>query len=344
VRRFANRKTCLIGLAVIAVMGLWMFAGRDHTRLPHTFTGIAMDTFVKVDIYSTAGSGEAGLMEEAAGSVLEEFQRLDTRFNRFKPASEISRINASAGEWVATDDEILSVLASAREYTQITGGAFDITVGPLVDLWGFGTENPEVPSPAEIRDVLGLIDGSKMIIDRPNKRVKLTPGMSLDPGGILKGYAVDRAATRLREEGIRTALIDAGGNIYVLGRKERGPWRIGIQHPRSPDNVIAVVSVDENKALATSGDYQRFFEADGHRYHHILDPRTGRPSRHLVSATVIADSAMEADALSTGVFVLGPDKGMDLVERLPGVEAVLVDREMNVVISSGLRGVVRFAG
>jgi thiamine biosynthesis lipoprotein len=203
-----------------------------------------------------------------------------------------------------------------------------------------------VPEPVEIEAAAALVDYSLMENDYAAGKVFLpSSGMALDLGGIAKGYIVDRGLELLARSGIGHALLNAGGDIGILGPKPDGsPWRIGVKHPRRDDELIAVISWLKKGAVVTSGDYERFFEEDGERYHHILDPRTGYPARNLLSATVVAPTAIEADALSTALFVMGPQRGLELVESLPGVEAILVTPQLELLISSGLQDCVELPG
>ena len=271
---------------------------------------------------------------EALDAVFEEIRRVQSIMNIYDPGSEISELNRHAGaDAMAVSKELYKVIETGIAYGQVTGGAFDISIGPLVKLWDIGGEAPRVPSTGEIGRALALVEYLDILVLDFERRVLLkSPGMLLDLGGIAKGFAADRAAETLRSKGIERAIVDFGGNIFAIGEKESGTaWRIGVQHPEEPrGNYLGILSV-RNRAVVTSGVYERYFEHEGTDYHHILDPYTGYPvDNGLVSVTIVAPSAMTADALSTAVFVLGIPAGITLVENFEGVEAVLVtgDREL----------------
>jgi thiamine biosynthesis lipoprotein len=248
--------------------------------------------------------------------------------NETSGTSDLVRVNQNAGiQPVAVSGELITVLQRALLFADLTDGAFNPAVGPLVKLWDIGTENARRPDDREIAIARSLINHRDVEIDEANQTVFLQhKGMSLDLGGIAKGYAADELVAMLKEAGIRRAVIDLGGNIYAHGSKTaKQKWRIGIQNPLSPRGEYLAVEEAANKTLVTSGVYERFFEENGVRYHHILDPQTGYPADSgLLSVTVIAESSLDADALSTSLFVLGWERGTSLLSRFPDVEAVFV--------------------
>ncbi len=277
---------------------------------------------------------------QALAAAEAETQRLEGLLSRFLPGSDIGRVNASAGicsEKVS--GETFEVLSRALEISKACGGSFDVTVAPLVDLWrnAYGTSTP--PGRSAIDRVLPLVDYESLLLDADDQTAMLKYlGQSVDLGGVGKGYAADKVAEVMREYGIISAFTNFGGNVVALGGKPDGsPWRIGIQHPRHQDILIGVVMVTDS-SVVTSGDYQRFFTGpDGKRYHHIVDPATGYPSESgLVSVTVIAGRSLDADALSTAVFVAGLERGMEILRSFPGVEAVLVDAGLHMYATRGI--------
>jgi thiamine biosynthesis lipoprotein len=242
--------------------------------------------------------------------------------------SDVARINAQAGiRPVKVSGDLIGVLERALYYAELSGGAFDPTVGPLVKLWGIGTEAARIPGEGDIQGALALVNWRDVLIDREGGTVFLRkPGMALDLGAIAKGYAADEAAALAEKGGVRRAVIDLGGNILALGAREKdAPWRIGLQDPAGErGNYLGIVPV-QNKSVVTSGVYERFFEAEDRRYHHILSTQNGRPvDNGLLAVTIIADRSIDADALSTAVFSLGWEKGRPLIESIPGAEAVFV--------------------
>jgi thiamine biosynthesis lipoprotein len=236
--------------------------------------------------------------------------------------------------------EVMEVLGAARDMSEATAGAFDVTFGAFTDVWKFDHDQDDrIPSDADIQARLPLVDYRDLELDASRRTAYLRrTGMRVHLGGIGKGYAVDRAAAILRRQGIRDFLIQFGGDLYAGGRRGDRPWRAAIQDPRGPvGRTFATLDLSDS-SFSTSGDYERVFVQDGVRYHHIMDPRTGRPARGVRSVTIVARSAMTADALSTGVFVLGPVAGLALLERLPDVEGAIVSDQNEVLVSSGLKG------
>ncbi|MGE5485395.1 MAG: FAD:protein FMN transferase [Ignavibacteriales bacterium] len=303
------------------------------TSRPVEKSDIAMDTFIRVRAY---GPGAA----EAAEAALAEFRRLDALLNPYVESSEVAAVNRSAGAGaVRVSPETLEVIERALWYAGRTGGLFDPTVFPLVKAWDFAGA-PHVPSRRELDNAVRLVDYRKVRLDRANSTVALVEkGMGLDLGGIAKGYATDRAVAVLRASGVKSAMIDAGGNVYALGVKPSGilgaaPWIVGIQHPRTPGETIATARVS-GESVVTSGDYQRYFESGGVRYHHILDPTTGYPARGFQSVTIIGPSSVDCDALSTAVFVMGEEAGFRFLQDSTGFSAVAV-RSDGTVATAGV--------
>lgn len=289
----------------------------------------------------TAWIADDARAQAAFDAVIAEFDRLDALMSVWRPGSDVLRINAAAGDRpVTVSAEVRDALNTARQISEWTNGKFDVTFGPLADIWKFDAQNQDnsVPDAAAIAARLPLIDYRQIEIDDAAGTVFLRrKGMRVHLGGIGKGYAVERAAAILRAAGVRDFLIQAGGDLYAGGTKDGRPWRLGINDPRGPaGRTFATVDISDG-TFSTSGDYARSFFKDGIRYHHLLDPATGQPARGCRSVTIVADSPRLADGLSTGVFVLGSRDGMALVERLPHVEAVIVTAANEVMVSSGLR-------
>ena len=327
-------------LALLAAAALSTACGGRSSAPRHLVerAGSAMGS----DLRLTAWSDDDAAAGRAFDDVLREFDRLDALMSVWRSGSDVLRINAAAGERaVPVSPEVRDALRLARQVSEWTGGKFDVTFGALSDLWKFDRQDQDdsVPPPDAVRARLPLIDYREIEIDdRAGTVFVRRKGMRVHLGGIGKGYAVERAADLLRRAGLRDFLIQAGGDLYVAGRKEGRPWRLGIADPRRPDlRSFATIELTDS-TFSTSGDYARFFMKDGIRYHHILDPSTGQPARLCRSVTIVADSPALADGLSTGVFVLGPEAGMALIERLPRVEGVIVSAKNEVLVSSGLKG------
>ena len=296
-------------------------------------TQFIMGTLVEI----TLSEDDSEKNQQAIDHAFDEMARLESLMSTHLPDSEISKLNEQAGKgYTRLSPEVLHVIQSAIDWSQQTGGAFDISIGPVVKLWRFEDEKPTVPSPALIQQALQAVDYKNIQIDDVMVRLN-NPGMALHLGAIAKGYAVDQAMAVLKNNGIQNAMINAGGDLTVIGTRELNkPWKIGLQHPRKPEKIIASFNLAEG-SVATSGDYQRYFIHDKKRYHHILNPDNGKPARGLISATVIAAKTMDADALATGIFIMGAEKGMELIESLEGAEAMLILESGETLLSKNLQ-------
>lgn len=224
------------------------------------------------------------------------------------------------------------------EVSRLSEGAFDVTVLPLMHLWGFMKKEGRIPTQGELLEVLPQVNYRYLLLNRSDYSVAFrSSGVGIDFGGIAKGYAVDRALSVMLDQRVEGALIKAGGDLCSIGSKEGGlPWVIGIQHPRDKDRIIAALETTGG-AVATSGDYERYFIVDGKRYSHIIDPRTGHPAEGVSSATILAPTAMEADALSTAAYTLGVGKGIAFIEGQKGIEGMILTDRLERTISAGLR-------
>lgn len=273
---------------------------------------------------------------EAAFARLRE---IEGRMSANREGTEVFEVNAAAGTAaVRVSPDTLFVVGKALEYARLSNGAFDPTIGVVVKLWNIGMEGERIPEDAEIESALGLVDWTSVVVDQKASTVYLPKrGMRLDLGAIAKGYAADEVERILSEHRVRAAVVDLGGNILVFGKKADGsPWRVGIQNPFSERGKYLGIASMGQGTVVTSGVYERYFERDGKRYHHILDTKTGRPvETDLVSISVISSSSIDADGLSTTLFALGREKGLALVKTLPGVEAIYVDNQNRLYLSAG---------
>ncbi|MBP7779759.1 MAG: FAD:protein FMN transferase [Acidobacteria bacterium] len=295
------------------------------------------------EVHLTALTADQPRARAAFAAVFAEFERLEARLSVWRPGSDSARMNeAAGGEPVAVDADTRAVLRAAEQVSAWTDGAFDITFGALAEIWKFDhDQDNRLPSPDEIARRLPRVDHRAVVIDEARGTASITrPGVVVHLGGIGKGYAVDQAVAILRAAGLTDFMVQAGGDLYVAGTAGATPWRLGIQDPRGPAGESFALVELSDATFSTSGDYERYFERDGVRYHHLIDPSTGQPARGTRSVTIVTREATWADGLSTGVFILGPERGMALVERLPGVEAVIVTAASEVRVSSGLRGKV----
>jgi thiamine biosynthesis lipoprotein len=284
--------------------------------------------------------------EEAANKAtlqsFQEIKRIEHLMSPWIDSSDVTRINQSAGkEWVKVSQETLRVIKKAREISELSEGGFDITVGPLTQLWRVAREKGIPPLADELKKKLDLVNFRNVMIDQEEKVFLKKRGMSIDLGGIAKGYAVDRAFEVLRTLGYKNLIVNAGGDLRVGGSKLDQPWSIGIQDPRSSEKIMATVTISDS-AIATSGDYEKFFIYQGKRYHHIFNPKDGLPSDGCQSVTIICKEGMVADALATAVFVLGPEKGYVLCQKLKGVDCLIVDKEGKIILAPGLKSRISF--
>ncbi|KAB2893467.1 MAG: FAD:protein FMN transferase [Kofleriaceae bacterium] len=322
-------------LAAMLVVGVVAgVAAAEPRKLVHTSK--AMGTSVQITIWSDDEAAAA----EGAKAVFAEMNRLDRLMTTWTPDSEVSQINAGAGtKAVKVSDETFTVIARAVEISKASRGLFDITVGAYGGLWKFDEDmDGTLPDAKDVAARKKLVNWKDIVLDKRRRTVKLRKkGMRITLGGIAKGYAVDRAAQTLVEAGLSDFILQVGGDMYVSGHKGAAPWVVGIRDPRGPRDQSFAVAPVEDHAFSTSGDYERGFVKDGVRYHHILDPRTAQPARATRSVTVYARDAFTADAWSKVLFIMGAKAAMPLVEKLPDFEAVFVDADNTVHISSGLR-------
>lgn len=319
-----------VAALVLIIIALPFYLKKDNESV--TYTRVLMGTVVQ----ATLMEGEAANFDKASEAAFAEIERLEKLFSSYKPESDISRINRHAGLGrVDVSPEVLEVVAAALRIAGLSDGAFDPTVGVLGKVWGPSGESGMVPSKDEIAKLLPLVDYRGIVL-KDNSVGLSKKGMALNLGGAAKGYIVEQAVRALKKEGVTRGIVHAGGDMYVFQEGTEKPFTIGIQHPR--EKKLLGEAYVMNGAVATSGDYERFFEKDGKRYHHILDPKTGFPAWRSRSVTIIAKDPTLADGLSTAVFVMGPEKGMRLIEELPDVEGVIADEEGKVKISSGFKG------
>jgi len=285
-----------------------------------------------------------GTKDTVFSEVFSHIKKIETRMSAHSEESEVTAISRSGTKGAIVSKDTFQVIQEGLTLSEKSNGLYDITIAPLVNVWGIGTEQQKVPTEKEIKSILPLIDYKKVQLDKSTHRVTLeNPNMKIDLGGIAKGYAADEAARILKMRGIKRAIINFGGNIYMLGEKTSGDlWRIGIQNPDdTPGTYIGILKSKET-AVVTSGTYERYFIKDGKKYHHIFDPRTGYPVRNsLLSVSIITEKAIQADGMSTTIFLLGLEKGMQYVEQAKGMEAIFVTKDRTIYPSSGIKD--RFA-
>jgi len=332
-------------LRTIFVLAFGLTSCRNSSRdWPVEKTHFLMDTLVRVSVYDRRMPKRR--IEAVIDHALKVMEEIEARASIYVDTSDISRVVKSSGQnSVRVSSEIHGLLQQSVEVSEKTRGAFDVTVGVVKKLWGFETDRPRVPDGILLSSLLSRVDYRK--IDLRDADVFLRePGMCIDLGGIAKGYIIDRGVAVLQEEGIRSGIIDAGGDLRAFGSHPEGRmWKFGIQHPRGKRGELIGVIETEGAGIATSGDYERYFIQEGKRYHHILDPKTGFPARGCVSVTMVAESALLADAYATAVFVMGPEEGMALIESIPSLEGMIVyeeEGELRHVTSDGFLEKIHF--
>ena len=319
------RRMIARNVAMAAVVGIvLLYVSLHDSRRPYN-ESIVFSTM------STVGSVNAGHKEKIAvknalAAAHEAIREVEKTCNIFDPESELSRLNATAAdEPFACGDLLWDVLVQARAFWRDSGGAFDVTIDPLMKLWGFHSKRETLPSEAEIAEAKQLTGLDKVVFDDEKHTVKFTvPGMSINLGGIAKGYALDRAADALRKNGITTGWIEIGGNILALPKKSGGgKYAAGIRNPFHKDDLLGRTEL-RDAAISTSGNYERYVVIDGKQYTHIIDPVTGLPVSGMDSVTVIAPTGVSSDALSTSIFIAGPDAVAGWTKKFPGLRVLIV--------------------
>jgi thiamine biosynthesis lipoprotein len=290
-----------------------------------------MGTRITVELWADdKAQGQA-----AIEAVLAEMRRIDESMSTYKPTSEVSMVNARAAQGpLKISPELCDLLNTALDYSRVTDGAFDITYASVGYLYDF--RHHVRPGEEQIRQALPGVDYRHVVLDPAQHTVRFTqPGVRIDLGGIAKGHAVDQGIALLQKRGFEHALVTAGGDSRIIGDRFGKPWVVGIRHPDRKDEVIARIPL-EDAAISTSGDYERYFDEDGMRYHHIIDPGTGHSASKVRSATIIGPSATRTDGLSKTAFVLGPEKALEIYNRLDDIDAILVTPDGRVLYSKGL--------
>jgi FAD:protein FMN transferase len=320
-------RTAALLLLPLLLFSLWSWHREDPQQLSRS--RLIMGTVVEITVLG----GEPGRRSPAIDAAFSEMARIEALMSPQLADSDVARLSRSEAP-LAVAPETAAVISKGLEVAAASGGRFDLTLGQLKALWDFEDAAPQVPSEAAIAAALAGIGPTALRLDGMTVS-KSAPLLAVDLGGIAKGYAVDRAIAVLRQHGIEHASVNAGGDLRLLGDRQGRPWRIAIQHPRQADQVLAIIPAAD-QAVITSGDYERFFFAEGLRYHHLLDPISGFPASASQSVTVVAAEAMLADALATAAFIMGPADGLPLIESF-GAEGLVVDRAGLIHLSSGLR-------
>ena len=319
---------CLFLAAILIAVLLLCGSCSAEKELPkRTEVGFYLDTVITLTAYAEDGQVLKDAMEECG--------RYEQMLSRTIEGSDVWRINHANGETVEVSDDTIAILQCAKRIGDLSGGAFDVTIAPVSTIWDFTSGNAVLPDAEEIAKAAALVDYTRMELD--GNTVKLPAGMMIDLGGIAKGYIADRVKAYLEERGVKNAILSFGGNIVAIGTKPDGtPWKVGIQDIDGKTGDYMLVAQNSGGSTVTSGIYERGFDLDGVRYHHLLSAETGWPVQNeLASVTIFSDSSMEGDALSTAAFVLGPEEGMKLINSLDGIEAVFIARDRTVSCSAG---------
>jgi thiamine biosynthesis lipoprotein len=315
-----------------ALFVCWLLAAAPaHAEwVSRTVDGI-MGTRITVELWADAAAGG----NQAIDAVMAEMRHIDESMSTYKPTSEVSKVNRLAAQQpVPISPELFGLLQTALDYSRITQGAFDITYASVGFMYDFRTHKR--PTDAQIASALPAVNYRHVLLDAKAGTVRFSqPGVRIDLGGIAKGYSVDRGIEILQARGIKHALVTAGGDSRIIGDRFGKPWIVGIRHPDRKDEVVARIPLVDT-AISTSGDYERYFDENGVRYHHIIDPRTGHSASKVRSATVIAPTATRTDGLSKTAFVLGPEEAMKIYNRLDDVDAILITPDGRVLYSKGL--------
>ena len=318
----------ILSIAVLSAVALllvvrWIRSGKNPEPIKRT--QVALGTFVDIEVRDL-DSRDAN---RAITAAFQEVQRIHREFSPFNKSGPVWQANHGTTETVAVSQELHDLLLVCDAIHKKTNGAFDPAMEALFQIWRVRDKKTPIPTDTEVTAALALSGWLRIGL---SDRLEITrhPGVEISFGAIAKGYAVDRMAAKLKEAGVENALVNAGGEIRTLGKG----WVVGIQHPSIPEALVRKINLSD-RAVATSGDYEQYLEDKGKRYHHILDPVTGYPATGCSSVTVIAESCIEADAYATGMFVMGPKRGLDLANRIPGLEAMVIDGSGTVFYSKG---------
>lgn len=307
-----------------------------YLRRPVAETGMQRQTRFLMDTVCTIQVPGPESVRPAMARAFARIEELDNKFNAHNKASAVYQFNNSGTP--ITDPEIVSIIEKACEVSRVTGDGFDITVYPLVELWGFYTNSPHVPDEGDIREALKKISWRKLVLEK-GRVSKTNDYLKIDLGSVAKGYIVGEALKVLKESGITNALIDAGGDIFATGMVKGRQWKVGVRSPRG-EGIMCGLDISE-KSLSTAGDYERYFEKDGKRYHHIFDARTGYPATNNMSITLISSDATLVDMYDTALFLMPADEAMKIVQARLGAEAVIVNAAGKVQLSGGLTDYVK---
>jgi thiamine biosynthesis lipoprotein len=320
-------------LSVLLILTIFRSNKTDEQKNIYTREAFLMDTLVTIKIYDTNKT----LAQKAVKKALDEIKNIDKISDNFNPDSEISKINKKQEKQnIKTSDDLFKMLSLSKQYGTLTKNSFDVTIAPLVSLWSF-EDKKHVPTQSELKKALSVIDLNSLYLNKKDQTISLLKkNMSLDLGGIAKGYAVDKAIVALKKYGIKNALVSTESTTGIIGKKLNKDWTIGIQNPRKKDEIIGTIAL-KDKSVSASGDYQRFFIKDGIRYHHILSPRTGMPAKEIMSITIITSRGnAESDILSTAIFVMGYKDGLEFINKNNDIDGIIITSDGKIHLSKRL--------
>ncbi len=324
----------VIAISIILITSYVIGRSKEENKETTVKEFYALGTIIRLRVEGSNG-------EKAIEKAIDRLNIIENKMSVFKEFSEVSIINKKAGvssQGVSKDTYF--VIKKAVEYSRLSEGTFDPTIKPIVSLWRIGSDNPRIPSKSEIERNIKLVNYEDIVMSEKDNSIGLKhANQAIDIGGIAKGYAADEVKKVFKNHKIKSALIDLGGNIFALGKKpDKTLWNVGIQNPfNTRGEHIGVIS-GENKSIVTSGNYERYFTKDGKVYHHIIDPKTGYPSEsEIISATIISDYSIDGDGLSTGVYIMGLEKSLKLIESLEGIDAIFITKNKEVYITSDIK-------
>jgi thiamine biosynthesis lipoprotein len=325
-------------VAIPFLLFLFISCLPEKKPVPIEDSQFLLDTLVRISVYD-----QKHLKKQIRRTIDQTFdlmRKLEGETSVHVDTSEVASIVQNAGRNpVNVSEETIWILKKSQKISEQTNGTFDITIGLIKELWGFDRVPFQIPDSGEIQKLLAHVNYQDVMIKDSTVMLRASP-MRIDLGGIAKGYIIDRAVTFLKEKGMQSGIVEAGGDLRIWGNHpNRDKWKIGIKHPRKPNALIGVLNTTAI-SVATSGDYERFFMKDGKRYHHLLNPKTGYPASDCISVTIVSENALLADAYATSVFILGPEKGMQFIEGKPGIEGlILYEQNGNIQsnISQGIR-------
>jgi thiamine biosynthesis lipoprotein len=310
----------------------WCLASPVHADWVHRVTDGIMGTRITIELWAD----DEAKAQSAIDALLQEMRHIDDSMSTYKPTSEVSQVNAKAAQGaMRISKELFELLTMAKEYSVITDGAFDITYASVGYMYDFRKHIH--PDDEQIGHALPAVNFRHVLLDAKNQTVQFSQaGVRIDLGGIAKGYSVDRGIEVLKSLGFTRAYVSAGGDSRIIGDRFGMPWMVGIRDPRKGEGTVITRIPLVDAAISTSGDYERYFEENGVRYHHIIDPHTGRSASKVRSATIIGPSATRTDGLSKTAFVLGPEKAMEIYNRIDDIDAIIVKLDGTVIYSKGI--------